>query len=155
MPLRSEITDPREYNAALAVEFRANGGRVTGDFEGRPILLLVSTGARTGRPRVTPLLYTMDRDRFVVAAANGGSVSHPAWYGNITTNPVVTIELGRESFPALARVARGQERERLFAERRMVMPRIQEYQDAAGRCIPFVLFRRASAHADEGSPGIV
>jgi deazaflavin-dependent oxidoreductase (nitroreductase family) len=117
---------------------------VTGDFAGRPILLLVSVGARTGHPHVTPLLYTMDGDDFVVAAANGGSTSHPAWYRNVISHPVVTIELGRERFPALASVARGAERTRLFDERLLVMPRIQEYQDAAQRCIPFVLLKRNS-----------
>ncbi|MBO0691887.1 MAG: nitroreductase family deazaflavin-dependent oxidoreductase, partial [Acidimicrobiaceae bacterium] len=102
MPRRSEINDPLEYNAATIDEFRARGGQVTGDFEGRPVLLLTTTGRRSGVQRTSPLIYTMDGDNYVVTAAAGGAPKHPLWYLNLVTNPHVTVEVGSEAFEATA-----------------------------------------------------
>ncbi|HVB05145.1 MAG TPA: nitroreductase family deazaflavin-dependent oxidoreductase [Acidimicrobiales bacterium] len=142
MPRRAEIPDPLEYNAATAEEFRANGGRVTGDFEGRPLLLLTTTGARTGAERTSPLIYTMDGDRYVVTAAAGGAPQHPAWYHNLVAEPRVTVEVGSEKFGARAIEPGGEERERLFAERCVATPNFRIYQDKTERRIPIIVLER-------------
>ena len=107
-----------EYRALIQeiiAEFRANGGRVGGPLAGVPLLLLTTTGARTGRPRTNPVTYIVDADRLVVAAAKeGDATKHPDWYYNLMANPDVTVELGTENFPARATVVEGAERQRLF-----------------------------------------
>ena len=89
----------KEFNRNLIEEFRTNNGKVGGMFEGAPLLLLTTTGARTGEARVVPLAYTKDGDRFVIIASKGGAPSHPDWYYNLGTNPEVTVEVGTKSFP--------------------------------------------------------
>lgn len=138
MPKRSEISDPAEYNRLLVEEFRSNHGRVTGDFEGRPILLLGTIGARSGREHVTPLVYADYGDRLIVCAAAGGQPNHPAWYHNIVTNPNVRVEVGDEDFRADAVVTSGQDRAVIFAERCASSPAFNEYQKKAGREIPII-----------------
>jgi deazaflavin-dependent oxidoreductase (nitroreductase family) len=107
-----------EYKAliqAIIVEFRANGGRVGGPLAGLPLVLLTTTGARTGRPRTNPVTYIVDDDRLVFTAAKEGDATrHPDWYFNLRANPDVTVELGTETFPARATVLEGAERQRLF-----------------------------------------
>ena len=142
MPVRDEFSDPAAYNEATAEEFRANGGQTTGDFAGRPLLVLTTTGAKSGLPRVTPLIYTMDGDRFVVTAADAGSDHHPGWYHNILANPEVTLEVGPEKFAAMATEPAGEERDRLFAERCAATPRFKEYQDKTTRRIPIIVIAR-------------
>jgi deazaflavin-dependent oxidoreductase (nitroreductase family) len=142
MPLRSEYNDPIAYNAATAAEFRANAGQVTGDFAGRTVLLLTTTGAKSGLERTSPLIYTMDGDRYVVTAADGGSPKHPSWYYNLKANPIVTLEVGAERFEADAIEPTGAERERLFAERCAATPRFAHYQEMTTRQIPIIVFER-------------
>jgi deazaflavin-dependent oxidoreductase (nitroreductase family) len=142
MPRRTEITDPLEYNAATAEEFRANGGHVTGDFEGRPVLLLTTTGRRSGEPRTSPLIYTMDGDRYIVTAAAGGAPEHPLWYHNLVADPIVTLEVESEKFEATAIEPGGAERDRLFEERCAATPMFKTYQDKTERQIPIIVFER-------------
>lgn len=139
MPLRSEYSDPLAYNAATTAEFRARKGQVTGDFAGRPILILTTIGARTGERRETPLIYTRDGDAFVVTAADGGSDRHPGWYYNLVANPDVTVEVGDQVIAAVASEPGGEERDRLFENRVRETPRFGEYQDKTSRRIPIVL----------------
>ncbi|NDL60477.1 nitroreductase family deazaflavin-dependent oxidoreductase [Phytoactinopolyspora mesophila] len=132
------------FNDKIIEEFRANGGKVGGDFEGAPMLLLTTTGAKTGLLRTSPLVYTRDGDRFVVIASNGGADSHPAWYFNIVANPVVTVEVGTEKLEAKANIAGPAERDRLFAAQAELMPGFKEYEAKTDRVIPVVTLERVS-----------
>ncbi len=137
--------DPRAFNEALIAEYRANGGKVTGPFAGSPLLLLTTTGAKSGRPRTTPIVYTTDGERLIVIASKGGAPSHPDWYHNLVTHPEVTVELGNEQFQARASVAEGQERERLYNLQAALMPGFAEYQQKTSRQIPVVILERIGA----------
>jgi deazaflavin-dependent oxidoreductase (nitroreductase family) len=128
---------------ALITDFRANGGQVTsGPFAGRPVLLLTTTDAKTGQPRLAPVVYSRDGEHYVAVASKGGSPTHPAWYHNLLANPVVTVEVGGETFEARARVTEGEERDRLFAERAATNPNFAEYQRRTTRVIPVVVLER-------------
>ena len=139
--------DPRAAFAAmtkaLIPDFRANGGQVTsGPFAGRPVLLLTTTGAKSGQRRLAPVVYSRDGDAYVIVASKGGAPTHPAWYHNLIANPVVTVEVGRETFEARARATEGTERDRLFAERVETSPNFAEYQRRTTRVIPVVVLER-------------
>ena len=133
----------RQMNDPVIAEFRANGGRVGGRFAGRPILLLTTTGAKSGLPRTTPLNYSTDGDRLVVIASRGGSPAHPDWYRNLVAHPEVTIEVGAESFRARATTAVEPERTRLFDQQAALMPFFDNYRrQVTAREIPVVVFER-------------
>ena len=132
----------RETNEPVIAEYRATGGRVTGRFAGRPLLLLTTTGARSGRPFTTPLNYSIDGDRLVVIASKGGSPTHPDWYHNLVAHPEVTVELGTEEFRARASTAEEPERTRLFEQQAAQMPFFAEYQRQVARQIPVVVLER-------------
>lgn len=139
MTTANELND---FNANLIREFRANGGKVTGVFERAPLLLLTTTGAKSGRRRTTPVVFTRDGDRLVVIASKGGAPTHPAWYHNLVANPTVTVELPTETFDARATVATGAERERLYQAQAALMPNFTEYQEKTTREIPVVVLER-------------
>ena len=130
------------FNRDLVNEYRANGGTVTGPFAGRPLLLLTTTGARSGEQRTTPLVYTTDGERLVIIASKGGAPNNPAWYHNLTANPEATVELGTERFQVRAEVAQGDERDRLFEAQAAQMPNFAEYQRKTSRRIPVVTLQR-------------
>ena len=96
------MSNPYSYNQTVIETFRKNGGSVAGP---NRLLLLTTTGARSGQPRTTPLAYSTDGDRLVIAASKGGSPTNPDWFHNLLANPVVTVELGGETFQARATVA--------------------------------------------------
>jgi deazaflavin-dependent oxidoreductase (nitroreductase family) len=131
-----------DFNQELITEFRANGGSVTGYFAGAPLLLLTTVGAKSGERRTTPLVHTMDGDRFVVLASKGGAPTNPAWFHNLVANPVATIEKGDEKFDVRAVVAEGDERDRLFDAQASLMPNFAEYQRKTSRRIPVVVLER-------------
>jgi deazaflavin-dependent oxidoreductase (nitroreductase family) len=131
-----------DFNQNIIAEFRANAGKVGGPFAGRPMLLLTTTGAKSGQPRTSPLVYTTDRDRLVVIASKGGAPTNPAWYHNLLANPEVTLEVGTERFPARATVETGPERERLFAAQAALMPGFADYQRKTTRQLPVITFER-------------
>jgi deazaflavin-dependent oxidoreductase (nitroreductase family) len=136
-------TNPfQDFNRNLIDEFRANKGAVTGVFENSPLLLLTTTGARSGNRHTTPLVFTRDGDRLVIIASKGGAPTHPAWYHNLVANPVVTIELPDETFDARARVATGEERTRLFDAQAALMPNFNDYQAKTQREIPVIVLDR-------------
>jgi deazaflavin-dependent oxidoreductase (nitroreductase family) len=137
-------TDYNEFNRQLIEEYRANGGKVTGMFAGAPLLLLTTTGARSGQPRVAPLAYTTDNGRWIVIASKGGAPTHPDWYYNLRANPEVTVEVGAESFPARATITTGAERQRLFDQMAARMPNFAEYQRNTVRQLPVIVLERAS-----------
>jgi deazaflavin-dependent oxidoreductase (nitroreductase family) len=132
-----------DYNLALIDDIRAHNGRATeGRFVGRPLLLLITTGAKSGQSRTTPLVYTRDGERFVIIASKGGSPTNPDWYHNIVHNQNVTLEVGGESFPARATIAQGEEHARLFDNQAKQMPNFAEYQRKTARQIPVVILER-------------
>ena len=136
---------PPGFDQDIIDQFRANGGRILrGVFAGRTLLLLTTTGARSGRSLTKPLGFTRDGARYVVIASKGGAPSNPAWYHNLEANPMVTIEVQGERFDARASVAHGTERERLFAQQAAQMPVFARYQDMTTREIPVVVLERIS-----------
>ena len=102
-----------DWNKKIIEEFRANEGKVGGHFENMTLLLLQTTGAKSGLPRLNPTAYTEDRDRLVIIASKGGADTHPDWYYNVVANPNVTIEVGTEKYDAVATVEEEPERTRL------------------------------------------
>ena len=132
------------FNERLIDELRAHDGTASGMFAGAPLLLLTTTGAKSGQPRVAPLAYTTDNGRFVVIASKGGAPTHPDWFHNVRANPEVTVEVGTETFPARATIPAGAERQRLFDQMAAQMPNFAEYQRNTTRQIPVVVLERAS-----------
>jgi deazaflavin-dependent oxidoreductase (nitroreductase family) len=134
--------DPGDFNRQLIGEFRANEGKVGGMFAGAPMLLLTTTGAKSGRTHVVPLVYTVDDGRMVVMGSKGGASTHPDWYYNVRANPEVTVEVGTDAFAARATVAEGVERQRLFDQMAAQMPGFAEYQRNTTRQIPVIVLTR-------------
>ncbi len=132
------MAEQNEFNCKIIEEFRANGGETFGPFKGRPLLLLTTTGAKSGEQRTTPLVYTRDGSRIVVIASKGGAPKHPAWFLNVVANPKVTVELGTRKFSARASIPEGEERDRLYAAQAAEMPAFNEYQQKTARRIPVV-----------------
>lgn len=128
-----------DWNKSTIAEFRANGGKVSGYFAGRSLLLLHTTGAKSGQRHVNPVAYVRDGARFVVIASKGGAPTNPDWYYNLVANPLVTVELGTEQFEARATVAAEPERTRLYDEMVKVNPGFAEYRLKTTRQIPVVI----------------
>lgn len=128
-----------DFNAPVIEEFRANGGRVGGRFEGARLVLLTTTGARSGRPHTVPLGYLADGgERIVVIGSAGGAPRHPAWYHNLVANPVVTVENGVFTYEATATVLTGEERDRMFARAVEQDPGWAGYEARGARRLPVV-----------------
>jgi deazaflavin-dependent oxidoreductase (nitroreductase family) len=142
-PREEPMADREDWNARIIEEFRANEGRVGGPFEGAPLLLLSTTGARSGKTRVNPLMYLADGDRLVVFASKGGAPTHPDWYHNVVANADASVEVGTERFPVRATVATGGERDELFAEQAKRYPQFAEYETKTDRTIPVIVLERA------------
>ena len=136
------MTNFNEMNLKVIEEFRSGGGKAGGRFEGRALLLLTTTGAKSGKQRINPLMYLQDGDRCVVFASKGGGPTNPDWYHNIVAHPPVTLEVGREKFEAKATIASGEERDALFARQVAAEPIFGEYEQNAPRQIPVVVFSR-------------
>lgn len=134
--------DQRNFNRSLVEEYRANGGKVSGMFADMPMLLLTTTGAKSGQQRTTPVVYTTDKGRLVIIASKAGGPTHPDWYHNLLANPDVTVELGREKFSARASIPSDEERQRLFDQVAAQMPNFAEYQRNTTRQIPVVVLER-------------
>jgi len=132
------MTDPQDWNARLIAEFRANQGMVGGQFEGAPLLLLTTTGRRSGARRTSPMMYLADGGRWLVFASKAGADTHPAWFLNLEAEPRVSIEVGTETVEAVATPLQGAERERFFAEQARRYPGFAEYQQKTDRVIPVV-----------------
>jgi deazaflavin-dependent oxidoreductase (nitroreductase family) len=130
------------YNAAIIAEFRANEGRVGGNFAGAPLLLLTSSGAKSGRPSTSPMMYLAEGDRWLVFASNAGAPTNPAWYHNLRANPDAVIEVGSETVEVTATVTEGAERDRIYAEQARLYPGFGEYQEKTTRVIPVVALER-------------
>jgi deazaflavin-dependent oxidoreductase (nitroreductase family) len=131
--------DMEAHNRKVIEEYRANKGA-----GGRPLLLLTTTGARTGEPRTTPMMYVPDGDRLLVIASNAGAPKHPDWYRNLVANPDVTVEVDAEKYQATAEVPSGAERDRLFAGIVEKYPFFADHQAGVTRTIPVVALVRQS-----------
>jgi deazaflavin-dependent oxidoreductase (nitroreductase family) len=145
--LHEQHPSPADLNQRVIAEFRANGGRVGGMFEGAPLVLLTTTGARTGRLRTNPAVYARDGERVLVFASAAGSPKHPAWYHNLVAHPRVTVEIGTEDgrverFTAHAEPLRGDERDRLYEAQSARDPAFAAYQAGTSRVIPVVALHR-------------
>jgi len=133
-----------DFNEKIIDEFRANGGKVGGPFEGAPLLLLHTTGAKTGRTRVKPLVYRRDGDRLVVFGTKGGSPTDPEWFHNLRANPRVTVEVGSDRFVADATVAPPAERDRIWRLQTHDAPVFDDYEKKTDRTIPVVILERVA-----------
>jgi deazaflavin-dependent oxidoreductase (nitroreductase family) len=133
------MNDPNEWNKQIIEEFRANDGKVGGQFANTPLLLLHTTGAKSGQPRVNPVAYVTDSKRYVVIASKGGAPTNPDWYYNIVANPEVRVEVGSEQFTARAEVAEEPERSQLFEKMAAKNPGFGEYQRKTTRVIPVIV----------------
>jgi deazaflavin-dependent oxidoreductase (nitroreductase family) len=138
------MPDIHDFNRAIIEEFRASGGKLGGQFEGAPVLLLTTTGAKTGERRTTPVMYLPDGERMVIFASKAGAPTNPAWYHNLVANPTVTIEVGSETVDATAVVTTGGERERLFDRQAGLHPQFAEYAQKTTRQIPAIALERKS-----------
>ena len=133
------MSTSNDWNSGTIAEFRANGGKVGGYFAGKDLLLLHTTGAKSGQRRVNPVAYVRDGDRLVVIASKGGAPTNPDWYYNVVANPQVTVEVGTEQFEAHATVAAEPERTRLYAEMVKVNPGFADYERKTTRQIPVII----------------
>lgn len=132
------------FNQQVIEDFRANDGAVGGFFEGKPVLILHTTGAKSGKQRLNPLVYATDDDRYVVAASKGGAPTHPDWFFNVRANPDLTVEVGIEKFPAKATIIEdGPSRDELYAKLVAIMGQFAEYETKTDRRIPVVVLERA------------
>ena len=136
------MTTPNDWNSATIKEFRENSGKVGGHFEGAPLLLLTTKGAKTGNTRVNPMMYLPDGDRMFVFASKGGAPTNPDWYHNVVANPDVTVEVGTETFSAKATVITGKERDGIYAKQASLYPGFAEYERKTTRKIPVVALVR-------------
>ncbi|MDX6411845.1 MAG: hypothetical protein QOE91_1361 [Gaiellaceae bacterium] len=124
--------------------YRETGGDVGHIWkEGSTVLLLTTTGRKSGEPRTTPLIYAQDGDRYVIVASKGGAPEHPGWYRNLEKSPDVELQVEDEVFPARARTASGEERERLWRKANEVWPHYDEYARKTDREIPVVVLERS------------
>ena len=135
----SELND---FNQGVISEFRANQGKVGGQLANMPVLLLTTTGAKSGRAITKPLVYTTDGDRIVVLASFAGGPKNPPWYHNLVANPVATVELGSERFQVRAAATTGEERQRLFNRQAEQMPIFADYEKKTTRQIPVIVLTR-------------
>ncbi len=131
-----------DWNRQTVEAFRENGGKVGGMWEGKPLLLLTTTGAKSGQRRTTPLMYLSDGDRLLIFASKGGAPTSPNWYHNLLAHPQATVEVGKETFEANATVITGEERDRLYAKQAQLFPQFADYQAKTARKIPVVALVR-------------
>ena len=129
----------QKRNQKVIHEFRTNGGKVKG---WSPLILLTTTGAKTGQPRTIPLIYVPYGNAVLAAASKGGAVNHPDWYYNVLAHPEVTVEVGNETFETTARLLRGPEREQAFEKAVEIFPLYATYQKKAPRDIPVLVLER-------------
>jgi deazaflavin-dependent oxidoreductase (nitroreductase family) len=134
-----------DFNTGIIEEFRASHGVVGGPFAGAPLVLLTTTGAKSGAKRTNPLAALPEGGRLYVFASKAGAPTNPDWYHNVVAHPEVEVEYGDEKFSAVAHVVTGPERDRLYEAQVAAMPGFGEYQErAGGRVIPVVELRRTS-----------
>ncbi|MGV9211944.1 nitroreductase family deazaflavin-dependent oxidoreductase [Micromonospora sp. RB23] len=130
------------WNEKIIAEFRANGGQVGGQFAGAPLLLLHTLGAKSGQPRVNPMMYREVDGGYAVFASKAGAPTNPDWYHNLLANPQVQAEIGTDKVKLIARVATGEERERIWNAQKTAYPGFADYERKTTRQIPVVVLER-------------
>ena len=130
------MSDRQDFNTSVISDFRANGGKVGGPFEGSPMLLLHTTGAKSGAERINPMMYLHHDERLFVFASKAGADANPDWYVNAVANPTVRVELGGETFQATATSLVGADRDHIYAVQAAAFPQFGEYQTKTTRVIP-------------------
>jgi deazaflavin-dependent oxidoreductase (nitroreductase family) len=144
------LTDPADqFNQRTIAEFRAHHGRVGGNFAGAPLLLLHTTGARSGQPRINPMMYLADGDRYLVFASKAGSDRNPDWYWNLRASPDVIIEVGDETIAVHASELTGEERDEKYRMQSERYSGFAAYQQKTSRTIPVIALTRRDAPAPE------
>jgi deazaflavin-dependent oxidoreductase (nitroreductase family) len=134
--------DMNDFNQSVIDDFRANGGKTSGPFADTPLMIMTTKGAKSGKDRVIPIVFTRDGDRLVIAASKAGAPTNPDWYWNVKANPEVTVELPGEKFQARATEVDRAERDRLYAAHATEMPNFAEYETLTDRIIPIVVLDR-------------
>ncbi|HYL60909.1 MAG TPA: nitroreductase family deazaflavin-dependent oxidoreductase [Candidatus Acidoferrales bacterium] len=136
------MSERSEFNKKIIDEFRANAGKVGGMFAGANMILLTTTGAKSGQQRTTPLVYSKDGARYVIIASMAGAPNNPDWYHNLRAHPTATVEVGAEKFTVKASVTSGEERERLYNAQAAQMSVFNEYRKKTTRQIPVFVLER-------------
>ncbi len=139
----SELDGVNEWNKQVIAEFRANGGKVGGQFAGASMILVHHFGAKSGVERVSPMVYFPDGDRMLIVASAAGSPKNPDWYHNLRAHPEVSVEVGTETFPVVVEELPPAERDRKWAEITAAAPGFAEYQKKTSRVIPVLALTRA------------
>ncbi len=135
-------TDYEAFQRALVADIREHGRPTAGPMAGRPLMILTTQGARSGAPRTAVVTFSRDGDRYVIAASKGGAPTNPAWYHNLRTNPVASVETGGETFQVRATEATGAERDRLWEQHATERPEFRDYPSKTSRVIPMLLLDR-------------
>jgi deazaflavin-dependent oxidoreductase (nitroreductase family) len=140
------MSEANTFNQGIVDEFRANDGVVGGPFQGLPLVLLHHTGAKSGIERVNPLAYQrLGDDSVAVFASKGGAPTNPDWFHNVVANPNTSIEIGTERYDVTARVATGEERNRIWEAQKKAFPNFAEYESkSGGREIPVVVLDKVT-----------
>jgi deazaflavin-dependent oxidoreductase (nitroreductase family) len=136
------MSERSEFNKKIIDEFRANAGKVGGMFAGANMILITTTGAKSGQQRTTPLVYSKDGARYVIIASMAGAPNNPDWYHNLRAHPTATVEVGAEKFSVKASVTAGEERERLYNAQAAQMSVFNEYRKKTTREIPVFVLER-------------
>ena len=137
-----DASAPNDWNTQIMEEFRANGGKVGGMFEGAPMVILHSTGAKSGLPRQIPLMAQILPDGWAIFASKAGAPDNPDWYHNLLANPDAAIEYGTETIPVRARVLEGEERSTIWEAQKAAYHNFAEYEELTTRTIPVVELTR-------------
>jgi deazaflavin-dependent oxidoreductase (nitroreductase family) len=140
----TEAPEAESFNSRIIREFRANDGAVGGPFAGAPLLLLISTGAKTGAQRTNPMMYLADGSRLIVFASKAGAPTNPDWYHNLVAHPAALVEVGTDRFAVTARVLSGAERDELYERQSALYPGFAEYQAKTSRTIPVIALERTA-----------
>jgi deazaflavin-dependent oxidoreductase (nitroreductase family) len=127
-----------DWNATVIAEFRSNGGKLGGQFEGAPVLLLHTKGAKSGQERINPMMYLDYEGKRYIFASKAGAPTNPDWYHNLVANPAVTVEVGTETFEATATPVSLEERDRVYPVQAELFPNFAEYETKTTRKIPVV-----------------
>ena len=138
------MSEPNDWNAKIISEFRANAGKVGGSFEGAPLLLLHTTGAKSGQERVNPMMYRRVGDSYAVFASKAGAPTNPDWYHNLVANPAVRAEIGTQTLDLNARVAESAERESIWTAQKADYPGFADYEAKTARQIPVVILEQTA-----------
>jgi deazaflavin-dependent oxidoreductase (nitroreductase family) len=139
------MPDMNDWNRQTIEAFRANKGQIGGTWAGRPLLLLTTTGAKSGHQHTTPVMYLREGDRVFIFASKGGAPTNPAWYHNLLAHPEVTVEIGDRTSQAIAKPVTGEQHDQIYARWAEKYPQFREYQEKSTRIIPVIELELQSA----------